>query len=79
MLKDALFRGCNSLEAVYIEFGPDDCLVTTPDPTNPEGLMKGVTKGDLYIYCKEEFREDFRNHYTWAHYYKFFATDNIGS
>ena len=36
------------------------------------GLMEGAPEGCL-IYCEEKYREDFLNHYTWQHYYKYFA------
>lgn len=70
-IDDCAFRGCSKLQAINIEFDTD-CLVTLPGENMPNGLMEGAPEGCL-IYCKEEYRNDFLNHYTWQHYYKYFA------
>ncbi|MBR2650986.1 MAG: hypothetical protein IKD45_04930 [Clostridia bacterium] len=70
-IDDYAFRGCSSLEAIYIDFDTS-CLVSLPGDNAPAGLMEGAPEGCL-IYCKEEYRNDFLNHYTWQHYYKYFA------
>ena len=35
-------------------------------------VMDATPEGCL-IYCEEKYRNDFLNHYTWQHYYKYFA------
>ena len=73
-LADGLFRGCTTLTDAYLEFGPDDCSVTTPDPENPHGLMLDAPEG-IKIHAKAQYEDDYRNHYTWGHYFKHFVID----
>lgn len=70
-MADAAFRGCDALREIHVEFGTE-CLVSVPGEKEPAGLMEGAPTGCL-IYCDEKYREDFLNHYTWQHYYKYFA------
>lgn len=70
-IADAAFRGCDALKEIHVEFGTE-CLVSVPGEKEAAGLMEGAPEGCL-IYCEEKYREDFLNHYTWQHYYKYFA------
>ena len=70
-IADAAFRGCDSLKEIRVEFGTE-CLVSIPGENEPAGLMEGAPEGCL-IYCEDKYRNDFLNHYTWQHYYKYFA------
>lgn len=70
-LPDGVFAGCEKLTEIRANFS-SDCLVSIPGDATEKGLMDGTPEGCL-IYCKEEYRNDFLNHYTWQHYYKYFA------
>lgn len=70
-LPDGVFADCEKLIEIRADFS-SDCLVSIPGDATEKGLMDGAPEGCL-IYCKEEYRNDFLNHYTWQHYYKYFA------
>lgn len=70
-LPDGVFAGCAGLTEIHADFS-SDCLVSIPGDATAKGVMDGAPDGCL-IYCKEEYRNDFLNHYTWQHYYKYFA------
>lgn len=70
-LPDYVFAGCSKLTEIHIKFS-SDCLVSIPGELAQKGLMDGTSEGCL-IYCDEKYRNDFLNHYTWQHYYKYFA------
>ncbi|MBQ8371332.1 MAG: hypothetical protein IJX38_00115 [Clostridia bacterium] len=74
-IADGVFRGCDSLVKVYIDFHPDNCSVSIPDiETNPDGFLVGASE-ELRIYAREEYLAEFQNHYTWGHYYSSFAEE----
>lgn len=70
-LPDSVFANCKKLEKIIIKFS-SDCLVSIPGEATEKGLMDATPEGCL-IYCEEKYRNDFLNHYTWQHYYKYFA------
>lgn len=70
-LPDSVFADCNKLTEIHVKFGTN-CLVSIPGEATEKGLMDGTIDGCL-IYCEEKYRNDFLNHYTWQHYYKYFA------
>ncbi len=71
-MDDGAFRGCANLREVYLNFGPEHCVVTTPDQDNPTGLMTDAPEGMLF-FCPEEYKGDYQNDYTWGHYYRYFG------
>ncbi len=74
-MSDGVFRGCDTLERVYIDFHPDNCSVSIPDViSNPDGFLVGAPDG-LLIYAREEYLAQFQNHYTWGHYFNSFAEE----
>ena len=70
-ISDRAFANCRKLTEIHIKFGTS-CLVSIPGDVYEKGLMEGAPEGCL-IYCEEKYRNDFLNHYTWQHYYKYFA------
>ena len=75
-IADGVFRGCESLTDVYIEFGPFDCSVSIPDEVgegpNVDGFLVGCPNKDtLKIHATR--KDEFNNHYTWGHYFDLFA------
>ena len=70
-ISDCAFSGCSRLTEIHIKFSTE-CLVSIPGEAYENGLMEGAPDGCL-IYCEEKYRNDFLNHYTWQHYYKYFA------
>ena len=71
-MDDGAFAGCDKLVEVYLNFGPEHCVVTTPDQDNPTGLMTDAPEGMLF-FCPEEYLGDYQNDYTWGHYYSYFG------
>lgn len=74
-IDDSAFRGA-SIKKIYLDFDCTACAVSTPsndDKKDPEGFgfMKGAPEGCLIV-CREEYRNNFREDYTWSHYYKYF-------
>ena len=74
-IDDAAFRGA-SIKKVYLEFDCVTCTVSTPSNDDKAaadgfGFMKGAPEGCL-IACPEEYRNNYREDYTWSHYYKYF-------
>ncbi len=74
-IADGVFRGCESLTDVYLEFGPNDCAVSIPERTeggNPDGFLVDAPN-EIRIHATK--KEEFNNHYTWGDYYDHFVDD----
>ena len=74
-IDDAAFRGA-SIKKIYLEFDCTSCTVSTPSNDDKAaadgfGFMKGAPEGCLIV-CPEEYRNNYREDYTWSHYYKYF-------
>ncbi len=75
-IEDGAFRGCESLCDVYLYFGPDNCSVSIPDESNPDGFLIGANEMVIF-HATEEHIGNFNNHYTWGHYFDRFDFSNM--
>ena len=72
-LDDGVFSGCETLTDVYLNFGPNHCVISIPDEVeNPRGMMRDAKDG-ITFHAPEEYRAEYQNDYTWGHYYRYFA------
>ena len=71
-IADGVFRGCEDLSYIIIDFDPTRCSVSIPDENNPDGFLLDCPN---VIKIKAVYDSDCQGHYTWGHYYKFFVKE----
>ncbi len=71
-IADGVFRGCENLSYIIIDFDPTRCSVSIPDENNPDGFLIDCPNE---IMIKAVYDSDCQGHYTWGHYYRFFVKE----
>lgn len=71
-IADGVFRGCEDISYIIIDFDPTRCSVSIPDESNPDGFLVDCPN---VIRIKAVYDSDCQGHYTWGHYYEFFVKE----
>ena len=71
-IADGVFRGCDELKYIIIDFEPTKCSVSIPNDGNPDGFLLDCPNE---IQIKATKDEEFQGHYTWGWYYDLFVKE----
>ena len=71
-IADGVFRGCDELKYIIVDFEPTKCSVSIPNDGNPDGFLLDCPNE---IQIKATKDEEFQGHYTWGWYYDLFVKE----
>ena len=71
-IDDGVFRGCEELAYIIIDFEPTRCAVSIPNESNPDGFLVDCPN---VIQIKAKKDSEFQGHYTWGWYYTLFVKE----